>query len=72
MFSDQNEESYKKSAAFLGDIDPIEDWGCGMGWSKRYFPNCQYKGIDGSLGFVTETTELTDYTSDIDNILLRL
>ncbi len=58
---------YQKAADFLGDT--VEDWGCGTGWARRYFTN--YKGIDGSLGFVTETIDLVDYTSDVENILIR-
>jgi len=61
-------ESYKKSADFLGNN--VEDWGCGTGWAKRYFKN--YKGIDGSLSKgVIEATDLADYTSEVDNILMR-
>lgn len=66
-FSDDSETSYKKSAEFLGDT--VEDWGCGTGWSKRYFKN--YTGVDGSLGYVTKTVDLVNYTSDVDNILMR-
>jgi hypothetical protein len=66
--SDHKQESYKKSAEFLGDN--VEDWGCGTGWSKRYFKN--YKGIDGSLSKeVKEITDLSDYTSDVENVLMR-
>ena len=69
-YSDVNQESYKKSAEFLGDT--VEDWGCGTGWSKRFFKN--YKGIDGSpSNFVAEKdiVDLVNYTSDVDNILMR-
>jgi len=58
---------YQKAAAFLGDT--VEDWGCGMGWARYYFPN--YTGLDGSLGFVTKITDLTTYRSNADNILIR-
>lgn len=58
---------YQKAANFLGDT--VEDWGCGMGWARYYFSN--YKGIDGSLGYVTEVTDLTTYRSSVDNILIR-
>lgn len=58
---------YQKAAAFLGDS--CEDWGCGMGWARYYFKN--YKGLDGSLGYVTEVTDLTTYRSQADNILIR-
>jgi hypothetical protein len=61
-------ESYERAAMFLGDT--VEDWGCGTGWAKRYFKN--YKGIDGSPShMVKETVDLTEYTSGVDNILMR-
>lgn len=67
-YSDSKQESYKKSAEFLGDT--VEDWGCGTGWSKNYFKN--YRGIDGSYHpNVDEIVDLVDYTSDVDNILIR-
>ncbi len=70
MFSDQNQESYRKSAEFLGDR-PMEDWGCGMGWAHYFFSPENYKGIDGSIGFVSEAIDLSTYTSNTENILLR-
>ena len=67
-FSDENCESYKKSAEFIGDT--VEDWGCGTAWSKQYFKN--YRGIDGSPHKnVDEIVDLQEYTSDVDNILMR-
>jgi hypothetical protein len=67
-FSDEKQVSYKKSAEFLGDT--VEDWGCGTGWSKRYFKN--YRGIDGSKhSNVDEQVDLVEYTSSVDNILIR-
>ena len=67
-FSDEKQESYKKAAEFLGDS--VEDWGGGTGWAKRYFKN--YKNIDGSLSKSTDVhADLTEYTSDCDNILIR-
>jgi hypothetical protein len=71
-FSDENCESYKKAAAFLGADQPMEDWGCGTCWARRYFTN--YKGIDGSPSqFISakETVDLVNYTSNVDNILMR-
>ena len=61
-------ESYEKCAEFLGDT--VEDWGCGTGFAKKYFK--EYKGIDGSPSKeVRKTVDLVNYTSDVDNILLR-
>jgi len=67
-FADIKQESYKKSAKFLGDS--CEDWGCGTTWSKRYFK--KYRGIDGSINkYVDEVVDLVEYTSNVDNILMR-
>lgn len=69
-YSDENCESYKKSAEFLGDT--VEDWGCGTGWSKQYFKN--YKGIDGSASKEVkpeDVVDLVNYTSNVENILMR-
>jgi len=69
-FSDAKGESYKKSAEFLDY--KCEDWGCGTGRAKDYFK--EYKGIDGSPSkFLKpeDTVDLVEYTSDVDNILMR-
>lgn len=69
-YSDPKQESYKKSAEFLGSS--CEDWGCGTGWAKRFFKN--YKGIDGSpSSFIKpeEVVDLVNYNSNVDNILMR-
>jgi len=69
-YSDPKQESYKKAAEFLGDT--VEDWGCGTGWVKKFFKN--YRGIDGSPSeFIRsdEVTDFADYTSNVENILMR-
>ena len=67
-YADTKQESYKKSAEFLGDS--CEDWGCGTAWSKRYFK--EYRGIDGSNNkYVDGVVDLVKYTSSVDNILMR-
>ena len=69
-FSDSNQESYKKAALFLGDT--VEDWGAGTMWAKRYFKN--YRGIDGSPSIYIkpeDVVDLVEYTSDVENILMR-
>lgn len=69
-FSDPDCKSYKKAAEFLGDT--VEDWGCGTAWAKRYFKN--YRGIDGSLSKnipKENVLDLVDYTSSVDNVLIR-
>lgn len=67
-YSDSDCQSYKKSAEFLGDT--VEDWGGGTGWAKRYFKN--YRNVDFSPHTNTdEVADLVNYTSDVDNILMR-
>jgi hypothetical protein len=67
-YADVDQQSYKKAAAFLGDS--VEDWGCGTAWARRFFKN--YRGIDGSAHRNTdEVVDLVDYTSNVDNILMR-
>jgi hypothetical protein len=70
-YSDQNCESYKKASEFLGPDQPVEDWGGGTGWAKRYFTGL-YKNIDGSTHKnVDEIADLVTYTSKVKNILMR-
>lgn len=62
--------SYEKAAAWLG-TGPIEDWGGGPGFARRYFPN-GYKLVDGTPGYGADVvTNLTGYVSKCDGILLR-
>lgn len=61
--------SYRKAAEFLGD-GPVEDWGCGTAWAKRFFSN-GYIGIDIAPGFADHIVDLRTYVSGVDGILLR-
>ena len=70
-YSDSKCESYKKAVEFLGADQPVEDWGGGTGWAKRYFTG-SYKNIDGSEHKnVDVVADLVKYRSKIDNILIR-
>lgn len=65
-----NQYSYIKPAEFLGN-GQVEDWGGGTGWAKKYFSG-PYKNIDGSKHpNVDVVTDLTNYVSKCDNILMR-
>ena len=62
--------SYEKAAAWLG-TGPVEDWGGGPGYARRYFPN-GYKLVDGTPGYGADVvTDLTGYVSKCDAILMR-
>jgi hypothetical protein len=49
--------SYRKGAAFLEGL-AVEDWGCGLGWFKRFHAG-RYVGIDGSK------SEASDIVGDL-------
>ena len=67
-YSDSECASYKMAAKFLGDN--VEDWGGGTGWARRYFK--EYRNVDFSgHKNVDEIIDLTEYTSSVDNILIR-
>lgn len=67
-YSGTDQITYKHAAKFLKDN--VEDWGCGTAWAKRYFK--KYRGIDGSpSGHEDEVVDLIDYTSNVENILLK-
>lgn len=63
------QETYIKAAEFLGG-GPIEDWGCGTCYAKKFFPN-GYVGVDGTPDYCDVTAELAKHTSDAKGILLR-
>jgi glycosyltransferase involved in cell wall biosynthesis len=63
------EESYVKAAKFLDD-GPVEDWGCGKAYAKKFFTH-SYKGVDGTPDGCDTVVELARYTSDVHGILLR-
>lgn len=64
--------TYQLGAAFLSDCMTVEDWGCGMGWMRRFVPASRYIGIDGSRSsFVDRVADLETYTSDVHGIFMR-
>lgn len=70
-YADPNCEPYKKAADFLGRDRPVEDWGGGTGWARRYFTG-PYKNIDGSPHKnVHEVADLAEYVSSVENILMK-
>jgi glycosyltransferase involved in cell wall biosynthesis len=63
------EETYKKAAAFL-DEGPVEDWGCGKAYARRFFSQ-PYKGVDGTPDGCDLVANLAQYTSNTHGILMR-
>lgn len=64
--------TYHLGAAFLGDCDTVEDWGCGLGYMRLLVkPDC-YRGLDGSpSGFEDEVVDLRTYKGRADGIFVR-
>lgn len=64
--------TYELAEAWLRDCKLVEDWGCGLGWSRRYFRAGQWRGIDGSKSpTVSEVVDLAQYRSQVPGILMR-
>lgn len=63
------EETYKKAAAYL-DVGPVEDWGCGKAYARRFFSQ-PYKGVDGTPDGCDAVVDLAKYTSNTHGILMR-
>jgi hypothetical protein len=63
--------TYRMAAAFLADVEDVEDWGCGKG-GFRLFCQSKYKGIDGSTTpYADQIADLCTYRSSPQGILLR-
>jgi cell division septation protein DedD len=63
-FAYDAEESYRKGLAFLDGHGPIEDWGCGTAYAKRFVEKSAYIGVDGSKSrFVDTVADLQTYRS---------
>ncbi len=67
-----DEVTYLMAAAFLADIDTVEDWGCGRGGFRRFCVSPNYIGIDSSeTPFADKIVDLCTYRSTAPAILIR-
>lgn len=65
-----DDTTYQLGADFIGEL-PVEDWGCGLGWFRK-FAQGPYRGIDGSLSMYTdEVADLREYRSDTPALFMR-
>ena len=63
--------TYRLAAAFMAELDEVEDWGCGKG-GFRLFCQGRYKGVDGShTPYADVIADLATYRSSAQGILLR-
>jgi hypothetical protein len=62
--------TYELAAKWLENCELVEDWGCGLGWSRHHFTN--WRGVDGSESpAVDEVVDLAQYRSQVPGLLLR-
>src|SRR5260370_38719332 len=68
-----DDTTYQIAAEFLRDCRTVEDWGCGLGWFRRFLPvDCAYLGVDGSRSpFAERIVDLESYRSACEGLLLR-
>ncbi len=64
-----DDTTYIHAANFL-DFGPVEDWGCGGSYARKFFKN-QYIGVDGTNDFCDICADLRTYKSNTYGILLR-
>lgn len=64
--------TYLMAAAFLADVEEVEDWGCGGGGFRRFCVSPQYIGLDGSkTPFADKIVDLCTYRSTAAGIMMR-
>jgi len=64
--------TYQLGAEWLAGCATVEDWGCGMGWMRRFVPPERYCGVDGTASpFADEVVDLATYQSTTDGLFMR-
>src|SRR4051794_32584940 len=64
--------TYLMAAAFLADIDEVEDWGCGGGGFRKFCISPRYIGLDGSkTPHADKIVDLCTYRSSTTGIMMR-
>ena len=66
-------ETYRLGAEWLvGPCATVEDWGCGRGWARQFFPSVSYVGVDGTASpHADVVADLREYRSQVDGIFMR-
>jgi hypothetical protein len=64
--------TYLMAAAFLADVEEVEDWGCGGGGFRRFCISPRYIGLDGSkTPYADKIVDLCTYRSTAAGIMMR-
>lgn len=62
--------TYQLGAEFIGEL-PVEDWGCGLGWYRR-FAQGPYCGVDGPRSVhADKVADLREYRSQTPALFMR-
>lgn len=65
-------ETYVRGAAWLEDVESVEDWGCGYCTFRDHLPEgAAYIGLDGSPGYCDQVVDLEEYTSKTPGLFMR-
>ena len=65
-----DEMTYRMAAEWLKGLS-VADWGCGLGWFRRFHEG-EYVGIDGTANpFADIVADLTIYEAKSEGILIR-
>jgi hypothetical protein len=68
---DDSDATYRLGAEWLDGLF-IFDWGCGLGWMRRFVPPGKYTGIDGTpTPFADVVADLATYDSLSEAIFMR-
>lgn len=71
QFPYDNTATYRLAGRFVSGHGLVEDWGCGVGWAKRYI-EAPYRGIDGAASKWTDVVaDLRTYRSNVPCIFMR-
>lgn len=68
-----DDTTYRLGAEFLANCPVVEDWGCGLGWLRRFLsPEQTYRGLDGSHSpFADQIVDLATVRSRPDGLFMR-
>lgn len=64
-------ETYAIAGEYLSGSELVEDWGCGVGWAKRFI-DAPYRGVDGAWSRFAEIhADLREYRSHVPSAFMR-
>lgn len=66
-----DDETYRLGAQWLEGLH-VSDWGCGLGWMRKYVPADLYTGIDGTPSrYADIVADLADFIHPTQGLFMR-